>query len=198
MTRWDSPLFTVLDKDETPPFDQIWEAMVGSDGKTKVVRPNQATVLVRIMGAPINSSTDGCVETCHRAELPLRARQNHIRYRRPDHNIPEGPRRRRRRRDHRSGCGEAAGAPSNTNDTPSAAAHTAPIHHHESTAQLLKGPDEGSFRRLSQQRVPAITANTSAWCCVGLVLLNTAKLTLGGRRLDSAFFHSTGPSTKHF
>jgi protein KTI12 len=46
MTRWDSPLFTVLDEDDTPPFDQIWEAMVGSDGKLKVVRPNQATVLV--------------------------------------------------------------------------------------------------------------------------------------------------------
>ncbi|KAF2269873.1 chromatin associated protein KTI12 [Lojkania enalia] len=45
MTRWDSPLFTVLDEDETPPFDQIWEALVGSDGKAKVVRPNQATVL---------------------------------------------------------------------------------------------------------------------------------------------------------
>ncbi|KAF2015059.1 chromatin associated protein KTI12 [Aaosphaeria arxii CBS 175.79] len=45
MTRWDSPLFTVLDEDETPPFDDIWEAMVGSDGKAKVVRPNQATVL---------------------------------------------------------------------------------------------------------------------------------------------------------
>jgi tRNA uridine 5-carbamoylmethylation protein Kti12 len=47
MTRWDSPLFTVLDEDETPPIEQIWEAMVGSDGKAKVVRPNQATVLVR-------------------------------------------------------------------------------------------------------------------------------------------------------
>ena len=46
MSRWDSPLFTVLDEDETPPFDQIWEALVGSDGKAKVVRPNQATVLV--------------------------------------------------------------------------------------------------------------------------------------------------------
>ncbi|KAF2867619.1 chromatin associated protein KTI12 [Massariosphaeria phaeospora] len=45
MTRWDSPLFTVLDDDETPPLDQIWEALVGSDGKVKVVRPNQATVL---------------------------------------------------------------------------------------------------------------------------------------------------------
>ncbi|KAF1962213.1 RNA polymerase II elongator complex subunit [Byssothecium circinans] len=45
MTRWDSPLFTVLDEDETPPFDQIWEALVGSDGKAKFVRPNQATVL---------------------------------------------------------------------------------------------------------------------------------------------------------
>ncbi|KAF2122865.1 chromatin associated protein KTI12 [Lophiotrema nucula] len=45
MSRWDSPLFTVLDEDDTPPFDQIWEALVGSDGKAKVVRPNQATVL---------------------------------------------------------------------------------------------------------------------------------------------------------
>ncbi|KAF2278794.1 chromatin associated protein KTI12 [Westerdykella ornata] len=45
MTRWDSPLFTVLDEDKTPPIDQIWDAMIGSDGKAKVVRPNQATVL---------------------------------------------------------------------------------------------------------------------------------------------------------
>ncbi|KAH7132165.1 chromatin associated protein KTI12 [Dendryphion nanum] len=45
MTRWDSPLFTVLDEDDTPPCDQIWETMVGSDGKAKVVRPNHATVL---------------------------------------------------------------------------------------------------------------------------------------------------------
>lgn len=46
MTRWDSPLFTVPYKDEAPPFEAIWEAMVGSDGKGKVVRPNTATVLV--------------------------------------------------------------------------------------------------------------------------------------------------------
>lgn len=48
MTRWDSPLFTVLDEDETPPFENIWEALVGNDGKVKLVRPNNATVLVRI------------------------------------------------------------------------------------------------------------------------------------------------------
>ena len=47
MTRWDSPLFTVLYDDETPPFDAIWEAMIGSDGKEKVVKPNSATVMVR-------------------------------------------------------------------------------------------------------------------------------------------------------
>lgn len=46
MTRWDSPLFTVVDEDETPPVDEIWDALVGSDGKGKTVRPNQATVLV--------------------------------------------------------------------------------------------------------------------------------------------------------
>ena len=48
MARWDSPLFTVVNEDKTPPFEQIWEALVGSDGKAKVVRPNQATVLVCI------------------------------------------------------------------------------------------------------------------------------------------------------
>jgi protein KTI12 len=48
MTRWDSPLFTVLYEDETPPFEQLWEAMIGSGGQTKVVRPNAATVLVRV------------------------------------------------------------------------------------------------------------------------------------------------------
>lgn len=50
MARWDSPLFTVVYDDETPPFEQIWEAMVGSDGQAKVVRPNAATVLV---GLPV-------------------------------------------------------------------------------------------------------------------------------------------------
>lgn len=47
MTRWDSPLFTVPYDDETPPFEAIWEAMVGSDGKAKRVKPNAATVTVR-------------------------------------------------------------------------------------------------------------------------------------------------------
>lgn len=45
MNRWDSPLFIVVPEDETPPFDQIWDAIIGSDGKAKVVRPNAATVL---------------------------------------------------------------------------------------------------------------------------------------------------------
>jgi protein KTI12 len=43
MTRWDSPLFTIPYDDVEPPFDAIWEAMVG--GGQKVVRPNAATVL---------------------------------------------------------------------------------------------------------------------------------------------------------
>jgi protein KTI12 len=47
MTRWDSPMFTVLYDDEVPPFDAIWEALMGSPGQKKVVRPNAATVLVR-------------------------------------------------------------------------------------------------------------------------------------------------------
>lgn len=45
MTRWDSPLFIVPYDDEKPPLDQIWEAIVGTDGPAKVVKPNQATVL---------------------------------------------------------------------------------------------------------------------------------------------------------
>lgn len=45
MTRWDSPLFTIPIEDAEPPCEAIWEAMVGSDGKAKVVRPNAATVL---------------------------------------------------------------------------------------------------------------------------------------------------------
>ncbi|KAF2838438.1 chromatin associated protein KTI12 [Patellaria atrata CBS 101060] len=45
MSRWDSPLFTVLPDDENPPFDQIWEAIIGSDGRKIVVKPHQATVL---------------------------------------------------------------------------------------------------------------------------------------------------------
>ena len=49
MNRWDSPLFTVLHDDEHPPYEQIWNALVETDGQTKVVRPNQATVLVRVI-----------------------------------------------------------------------------------------------------------------------------------------------------
>lgn len=45
MARWDAPLFVVPFDDPLPPCDAIWEAMVGSDGKAKVVRPNAATVL---------------------------------------------------------------------------------------------------------------------------------------------------------
>lgn len=45
MTRWDSPLFIVVEEDATPPNDQIWDALIGSDGKGKVVKANLATVL---------------------------------------------------------------------------------------------------------------------------------------------------------
>jgi hypothetical protein len=46
MARWDSPLFTVVRDDEQPPCEAIWDAMIGSDGKGRVVRSNAATVLV--------------------------------------------------------------------------------------------------------------------------------------------------------
>lgn len=44
MARWDSPLFTVLHEDSTPPFQAIWDALIGSPTSKVVVRPNQATV----------------------------------------------------------------------------------------------------------------------------------------------------------
>lgn len=46
MTRWDSPLFTVPYDDEAPPCQDIWDAMVGTEGKAKTVKPNLATVVV--------------------------------------------------------------------------------------------------------------------------------------------------------
>lgn len=46
MARWDSPLFTVPYDDVTPPSEAIWEALIGSDGQVKTVKPNQATVAV--------------------------------------------------------------------------------------------------------------------------------------------------------
>jgi protein KTI12 len=45
MNRWDAPLFTVPFEDAEPPCEEIWEAMIGTDGKAKVVRPNAATVI---------------------------------------------------------------------------------------------------------------------------------------------------------
>lgn len=46
MNRWDSPLFTVPYDDKFPPFEDIWEAMVGAEGHVKTVKPHQATILV--------------------------------------------------------------------------------------------------------------------------------------------------------
>ena len=46
MTRWDSPLFTVPYDDAAPPCQDIWNAMVGSEGEVKTVKPNLATVMV--------------------------------------------------------------------------------------------------------------------------------------------------------
>lgn len=46
MNRWDRPLFTVLYDDPSPPLEEIWNALVGQEGKMKTVKPHQATVLV--------------------------------------------------------------------------------------------------------------------------------------------------------
>ena len=47
MSRWDSPLFTVPYDDSDPPYDAIWEALIGAEGSVKTARPNLATVSVR-------------------------------------------------------------------------------------------------------------------------------------------------------
>jgi hypothetical protein len=103
-----------------------------------------------------------CLETCNRAELPLRARQDHLRHHRPDHHLPKGPRRGGGRPDHCARRRAAAGAPSNANDTATAPAHPAPIHHHEPVAQLLQGPHQGGLCRVPQQRVPALGPHIAA------------------------------------
>lgn len=47
MARWDRPLFTILQDDDTAPHDQIWrEIVLGEGEKTTEVKPNQATVTV--------------------------------------------------------------------------------------------------------------------------------------------------------
>lgn len=46
MTRWDSPLFTVPYNDLDPPYEQIWEAIMGTEGTGKIVKPNSATLQV--------------------------------------------------------------------------------------------------------------------------------------------------------
>ncbi|KAF2154037.1 chromatin associated protein KTI12 [Myriangium duriaei CBS 260.36] len=45
MNRWDAPLFVVPYDDEHPPYEEIWDALVGKPGERKEVRPNAATVL---------------------------------------------------------------------------------------------------------------------------------------------------------
>ncbi|KAL8808949.1 MAG: hypothetical protein Q9200_003869 [Gallowayella weberi] len=45
MTRWDSPLFTVPYDDAMPPCEEIWNALIGTEGELKKVKPNMATVM---------------------------------------------------------------------------------------------------------------------------------------------------------
>lgn len=58
MTRWDSPLFTVPYNDADPPYEQIWEAIMGSEGTGKVVKPNSATLQVSVV--PISERIPIC------------------------------------------------------------------------------------------------------------------------------------------
>lgn len=76
MTRWDSPLFTIPYDDEASPSQDIWDAMVGSEGKAKAIKPNLATVMVRFAMFPIGvgkRNSLSLAETRRRVRLPLRA-----------------------------------------------------------------------------------------------------------------------------
>lgn len=52
MNRWDSPLFTVPFDDATPPFEDIWAAVIGTEGKTKTVKQSRAIAMVRTFFRP--------------------------------------------------------------------------------------------------------------------------------------------------
>lgn len=73
MTRWDSPLFTVPYDDEKPPCDEIWNAMVGSEGKGKIVKPNLATVAVgeSLPASYLQPSQHNSLETSDRTRLSV-------------------------------------------------------------------------------------------------------------------------------
>lgn len=71
MTRWDSPLFTVPFDDEKPPCEEIWEAMVGSDGKAKIIKPNTATMMVDCSCIRYERWLTTIAETCCGVRLPL-------------------------------------------------------------------------------------------------------------------------------
>jgi len=96
MTRWDRPLFSVPFDDAESPFEAIWEAIIGSDGKAKVVKPNTATILVWPMPlipcfVNMSTSTKNMTATSHRIRLPLRAGQNHARSGEFDPRVAERP-----------------------------------------------------------------------------------------------------------
>lgn len=44
MTRWDSPLFTIVHSDPEPPFEAIWNTLMGDEGQGLTVRPNPSTL----------------------------------------------------------------------------------------------------------------------------------------------------------
>lgn len=99
MNRWDSPLFTVLLEDEAPPFDQIWNAVVASDGKIKTAKPNAATLTVIPAWVAMHlHQLTVFVGAGIRSRLPSRIRQHHTNHSIRYHNVAERPFRCRRRR----------------------------------------------------------------------------------------------------
>ena len=140
MTRWDSPLFTVPYDDETPPCQDIWDAMVGTEGKVKTVKPNLATVTVKFQYLRCCSGKELTYpETRRRVRLPLRTRQGLTGITQCNHGMAEGSSGRGRRRAcssgryHRTTCNSSLIATTAESQTP--------VHITEPITQSSEGQD---------------------------------------------------------
>ncbi|KAI9893943.1 MAG: hypothetical protein M1814_005496 [Vezdaea aestivalis] len=67
LSRWDSPLFTVIWDDPHPPYEDIWAALVGPDGRARRVKGHQATAK-----AP-NTNSQGLAELTATTQAVIKA-----------------------------------------------------------------------------------------------------------------------------
>lgn len=157
MNRWDSPLFTVPYDDEQPPCEAIWEAIIGSDGNAKIVKPHQATVTVNLSSFFFSrrehislTVVHDYLGTSHRIRLPIRTRQDITRHSKSHFKLAERPSRRRRwrnfdreRKHHHPPCQSCIVA--------KAATSTATVHNSEQKACITQEQDPSYFYRIPQR-----------------------------------------------